>query len=43
MAGETTSCKQQVRSLLRRGVMNPNLKKCLFGGSISYDEGVEEE
>ena len=26
-AGETTSCKQQVRSLMLRGVKNPNPKK----------------
>ena len=26
-AGETTSCKQQVRSLLKRGVKNPNPKQ----------------
>ena len=26
-AGETTSCKQQVRSLMMRGITNPNPKK----------------
>ena len=29
-AGETTSCKQQVRSLLKRGMKNPNPKQAFL-------------